>query len=113
MSRVLSVLGVLLVVALSMGFAALNSDQTVTLHLGFVTFYHVSLTTVAFAALLFGMLIMLVAGVRSDLRVRSILRARLAAEDEEERTRFVDRTQRDLFESGSQGAQKEGGAGHE
>ncbi len=101
MSRVLSVLGLLVVVVLSMGFAALNSGQDVTLRLGFVTFYRVSMTAVAFGGLILGMVIMLVAGVRSDLRVRAILRARLAAEDEEERQRFVDRTQRDLFESGT------------
>ncbi len=105
MGRALSVLGLALVAALALGFAALNTDQHVTLHLGFATFYRVSLTTVAFGGLIIGMVIMLVAGIRSDLRVRSILRARLAAEDEEERARFVDRTQRDLFEStgGDQG----------
>lgn len=111
MSRVLSVLGVLVVIVLAMGFAALNTGQHVTLHLGFITFHRVSLTSVAFAALLVGMLVMLVAGIRSDLRVRAILRARLAQEDEEERTRFVDRTQRDLFESGA--SQDNGGTGHD
>lgn len=111
MSRVLSVLGVLVIIVLAMGFAALNTAQHVTLHLGFVTFYHVSITSVAFGALIVGMLVMLVAGIRSDLRVRTILRARLAQEDEEERTRFVDRTQRDLFESGV--SQDDGGTGHD
>ncbi len=101
MSRVVTALGVLAVVIASMAFAALNSTQYVTLHLGFATFYRVSLTTVAFAGLIGGMLIMLVAGIRSDLKVRRILRARLREEDEEERARFVDHTQRDLFESGS------------
>lgn len=103
MGRVLSVLGLLVVVVLSMGFAALNSGQHVTLHLGFVTLYRVSMTAVAFGGLILGMVIMLIAGIRSDLRVRAILRARLVAEDEEERARFVDRTQRDLFEGGTHG----------
>ena len=83
--------------ALAMGFASLNSGQRVTLRLGLFTFYGVPLTVVAFASLLLGMVVMLVAGIRSDLKVRSILRARLEAEDLEERSRFVDRDQQDLF----------------
>lgn len=88
--------------ALAMGFASLNSGQRVTLRLGFVTFYGVPLTVVAFASLLVGMLVMLVAGVRSDLKVRRILRARLEAEDLEERNRFIDRDQQDLFVEGKE-----------
>lgn len=98
MSRLLSALGVLAILFLSMGFASLNSGQRVTLRLGLVSFYAVPLTVVAFGSLILGMLIMLVAGVRSDLKVRRILRARLVDEDREERERFVDRDQRDLFE---------------
>jgi hypothetical protein len=88
--------------AIAMGFASLNSGQRITLRLGFVTFYGVSLTVVAFASLLLGMLVMLVAGVSSDLKVRRILRARLEAEDLEERSRFVDRDQQDLFGEGKE-----------
>ena len=88
--------------ALAMGFASLNSGQRVTLRLGFVTFYGVPLTVVAFASLLVGMLVMLIAGVRSDLKVRRILRARLEAEDIEERNRFIDRDQQDLFVEGKE-----------
>lgn len=99
MSRLPGVIGVLLVLVLSMGFAALNGGQRVTLRLGVITLYAVPLTLVAFASLILGMLVMLFAGVRSDLRVRRILRDRLAREDEEERARmFVDRDQQDLFE---------------
>jgi uncharacterized integral membrane protein len=94
--------GVLVAVALAMGFASLNSGQRVTLRLGLVTFYGVPLTVVAFASLLAGMLVMLVAGVRSDLKVRRILRARLEAEDLEERARFIDRAQQDLFMEGKE-----------
>lgn len=94
----MSALGVLVVLFLSMGFASLNSGQRVTLRLGFATFYGVPLTVVAFGSVIAGMLIMLVAGIRSDLKVRSILRARLADEAREERERFVDRSQQDLFE---------------
>jgi uncharacterized integral membrane protein len=88
--------------AIAMGFASLNSGQRITLRLGFVTFYGVPLTVVAFASLLLGMLVMLVAGVSSDLKVRRILRARLEAEDLEERSRFVDRDQQDLFGEGKE-----------
>jgi hypothetical protein len=48
------------------------------------------------------MVIMLVAGVQSDLKVRRILRDRLAEEDREERGRFPDRNQRELFEGGGE-----------
>lgn len=94
----MSALGVLVVLFLSMGFASLNSGQRVTLRLGVATFYGVPLTVVAFGSVIAGMLIMLVAGIRSDLKVRSILRARLEDEAREERERFVDRSQQDLFE---------------
>ena len=97
MSRLVAIGAVVVAVALAMGFASLNSGQRVTLRLGLVTLYGVPLTVVAFASLLLGMVVMLVAGIRSDLKVRHILRARLEAEDLEERNRFVDRDQQDLF----------------
>jgi len=99
-SRLLAGAGILLVVALSVAFAALNGNQRVTLRLGFATFYDVPLTVVAFGGLLLGMLIMLVAGIRSDLKVRRILRDRLAQEGLEDQGRFVDQSQQDLFEGG-------------
>jgi hypothetical protein len=96
-SKVLGGAGVIAALALAMGFASLNSGQRVTLRLGLITLYGVPLTVVAFGSVLTGMVVMLVAGVRSDLKVRSILRARLEAEDVEERGRFIDRDQQDLF----------------
>lgn len=103
MNRLLVVLGVAVVLVLSMGFAALNAGQRVTLRLGLLTAYRVPLTVVAFGALVLGMVVMLLAGVYSDLRVRRILRERLAEEDREERARiFVDERQRDLFEQESE-----------
>ena len=102
MSRWAGAAGVLVVLVLSMAFAALNGGQRVTLRLGFATLYRVPLTTVAFGALILGMLVMLVASIHSDLRVRRILRQRLADEDREEKARTaVDRNQRDLFEQES------------
>ena len=100
MSKVLGGAGVIAALALAMGFASLNSGQRVTLRLGLMTLYGVPLTVVAFGSVLAGMVVMLVAGVHSDLKVRSILRARLEAEDLEERGRFVDRDQQDLFGRG-------------
>ena len=97
MNRLAGALGVVAVLLLSMGFASLNSGQRVTLRLGVVTFDRVPLTLVAFGALIAGMFVILVAGVHSDLKVRRILRARLAEEDREERIRFVDRDQQELF----------------
>jgi uncharacterized integral membrane protein len=98
--RWLGALGILAVVGLALGFASLNGGQRVVLRLGFATLYSVPLTVVAFSGLITGMVIMLVAGVTSDLKVRRILRERLAEEAREERSRFVDRAQRDLFEGG-------------
>lgn len=104
MSRLVSALGIVVILVLSMGFASLNSGQRITLRLGFATFYGIPLTVVAFGSLIVGMVVMLVAGIRSDLKVRRILRARLVEEDLEERERFVDRDQQDLFEeAGKQG----------
>ncbi len=97
MSRLAGGAGVLLVLALAMAFASLNGGQRVTLRLGFATFYGVPLTLVAFSGVLVGMVIMLVAGIRSDLKVRRILRERLAEESREESLRFVDRAQQELF----------------
>lgn len=100
LSRLLGGVGIAVVLFLSMAFAAANGGQRVTLRLGFTTFYRVPLTAVAFGALILGMVTMLLAGIHSDLRVRRILRERLADEDREERARiFVDRTQTNLFEA--------------
>jgi len=101
-SRTLTVAGMIAALATALGFASLNSAQRVTLRLGFTTMYGVPLTVVAFASLLIGMLVMLLAGIRSDLKVRRILRARLQAEDREERARFVDQDQHDLFGEGKE-----------
>jgi uncharacterized integral membrane protein len=99
-SRLAGVLGVAGVLVLAMGFAVLNGGQRVTLHLGLVTLYGVPLTVVAFGGLMVGMVIMLGASVHSDLKVRRILRARLAEEGQHDRDRYIDLNQRDLFEEG-------------
>jgi len=92
---------VLLVLLLSVAFAALNGGQRVTLRLGFATLYQVPLSVIAFGALVLGMVVMLISGIHSDLKVRRILRERLAEEDREERARaYIDRNQKDLFEEG-------------
>lgn len=101
MSRFLRGGGVTALIVFSLGFAWLNSSQRVTLRLGVVTLYGVPLTAVAFASVIAGMIVMLVAGVRSDLKVRKVLRARLAQEDREERERIIDTSQQDLFPSES------------
>ncbi len=98
MSRFAGPAGVLVVLSLSMVFAALNGDQRVTLRFGLATLYRVPVTAVVFGALILGVVVMLVAGIHSDLKVRRILRERLAEEDREEKARAVDRSQRDLFE---------------
>jgi uncharacterized integral membrane protein len=97
LTRFAGAAGVAIVLVLSMAFAALNGGQRVTIRLGFANFYRVPVTGVAFGALILGMVVMLVAGIHSDLKVRRILRERLAEEDREERAR-IDQSQHDLFE---------------
>lgn len=100
MKKLFTVLSILAVLAGSMGFAALNGGQRVTVRIGVATLYRVPLSVVAFGALILGMVVMLIAGITSDLRVRRILRERLAEEDREERARlYVDHNQTNLFES--------------
>lgn len=101
MSRFVGGVGVVILLSLSLGFATLNSGQRVTLRFGAFTLYGVPLTVVAFGCVITGMVVMLVAGIRSDMKVRRILRARLAEEDREERNRFTDQSQQDLFNAGA------------
>ena len=96
MIRFIGPLGVVSVLVVSILFAALNGVQRVTLNLGVAVLYRVPLTLVGFTGLFMGMVVMLVAGVRSDLRVRALHRQRLEDEDREERA-LIDRTQQDLF----------------
>lgn len=96
MSRWVGAVGVLAVLVFAMMFAALNGHQRVTLDLGILTLYRVPVTVVAFGGLFTGMVIMLVTGIHSDLRVRRILRERLADEYRQEQDR-VDDNQQELF----------------
>jgi uncharacterized integral membrane protein len=96
LSRLIGAVVVLVVLVLVMLFARANGGEEVTLDLGFRTFLGVPLPYVAFGSLFIGMLVMLLAGIHADLRVRRFLRERLATEDREERL-AIDRTQQDLF----------------
>ncbi len=96
MSRITGAAVVLVVLVVVMLFARANGGEQVTLDLGFRTFSGVPLTYVAFGSLFVGMLVMLLAGIHADLKVRRFLRERLADEDRQER-QLVDRTQQDLF----------------
>ena len=86
-----------MVAGLAVVLQSLNGSETVTLKLGVITLYDVPITAVAFFGLLAGMVIMLVTRIHNDLRVRRILRDRLTEEDSEERARFTDHRQHDLF----------------
>ena len=97
MSRIIRAIGILLVVGLAVVLQSLNGSETVTLKLGVITLYDVPITAVAFVGLLAGMVIMLVAGIHNDLRVRRILQDRLTEEDSEEKARVIDHRQHDLF----------------
>ena len=96
MTRLIGPLGVVSILVVSILFAALNGAERVTVNLGVTVLYGVPLTLIGFTGLFMGMVVMLVAGVRSDLKVRAVLRQRLEDEDREERA-LIDRTQQDLF----------------
>jgi uncharacterized integral membrane protein len=97
-SRITGTVVVLVVLFFVMLFARANGAERVTLDLGVHTVYRVPLTYVAFGSLFVGMLVMLLAGIHADLRVRRFLRERLEDEDRAER-RLIDRNQQDLFAS--------------
>ena len=97
MTRLLGVLALLCGLLAAMVFAALNGGHRVTLDLWIVTFYRVPVAFVAFGSLFAGMLVMLLAGIHTDLKVRRILKGRLEDEAREERER-IDRNQQDLFQ---------------
>ena len=106
MIRLVGPLGVLAVLVVAIFFATWNGDQRVTLNLGVIVLYNVPLTLVGFTGLSLGMVVMLVAGIRSDFKVRAVLRQRLEDEDREERA-LIDRNQQDLFSPPSM--EEEGG----
>ena len=101
MSRLVGVLAVLFVLFTAMGLAVANVGHRVTFSLGFIVFYQVPVTLVAFSGLFVGMLVMFATGVHSDLKVRRILRERLAEDARREQT-WIDRNQRDLFAGGAE-----------
>jgi hypothetical protein len=107
MSRYLGIAAAAFVVLLATAFAAANVGHRATLSLGLLTLYRVPVTLVAFSGLLVGMLVMFATGVHSDLKVRRILRERLAEETRKEQG-WIDRNQRDLF---AQDPEVEGGTG--
>jgi uncharacterized integral membrane protein len=109
MSRLFGVVTLLLVVIGAMAFAAANAGHRVTLSLGFITFYQVPVTLVAFSGLFVGMLAMFATGIHSDLKVRRILRERLEEESRREQI-WIDRTQQDLFAENA-GVESNGASG--
>jgi uncharacterized integral membrane protein len=96
-SRLAGTIAVVVVLASVLLFARWNGAERMTLDLGLWTFYRVPMTWVVFASFLLGMLVMLLAGLHADLRVRRFLRSRYAAEDEDPHLSRGDRLQRDLF----------------
>ncbi len=106
MSRIAGPLGVLAVLVVAMVFTALIGGQRVTVDLGIVVLNRVPVTMVAIGGLFTGMVVMLIAGVQSDLKVRAILRERLKTEDREERA-LIDRTQQELFAKPPVGEEEE------
>lgn len=81
MSRFLGVLGILVILVGVMVFARLNGAESATVELGVATFQDVPITFVLFAGLILGMVVMLLAGLHADLKVRRLLRQRLADDE--------------------------------
>lgn len=80
MSRLPERLAALLILTAVAGFAYFNAAERVTLHLGLLVLHRVPLSLVITGAAFLGMLAMFVVGLRVDLRVRRLLRERLARE---------------------------------
>jgi hypothetical protein len=97
MSRFFGIFAVAVTLLGAAWFSGLNAGHRVAIDLGLFRFPRVPIVVVAFAGMFIGMVVMLIAGLHTDLRVRTILRERLIAEDREERG-FVDRSQTELFE---------------
>jgi uncharacterized integral membrane protein len=68
------ILGGLLVILALTWFASANGDQSVDVRLGLFTLRGLSLPVVIFAAVIVGMLIVLAAGLRGDLRTGEAMR---------------------------------------
>ena len=64
------ILNFVVAAAVATAFALANGGQRVRVELGFVTLRSVSLPLVVFAAVLLGMVAVLLAGLRADLRNR-------------------------------------------
>lgn len=96
MTRWAGALGLLGLLILASGFAALNGDRRVSIDFWVGTLHRVPLTFIVFGSLLLGMLLMLAVGVRSDLKVRRILRERLGG-DADTGDAAHDGLQQDLF----------------
>ncbi len=76
MSRLLVLVGLAAVVALGIGFAVANQGNEAMVGLGIVTLREVPVTFVAFGGMVVGMVVVVAAGIHTDLRVRRLLRER-------------------------------------
>lgn len=101
MTRWVGVFGLLVLLLISSVFAALNGDRRVSIDFGVGMMHRVPVTFVVFGSVLMGMLVMLAVGVRSDLKVRRILKERLGSEVQQDDDAH-DRLQQDLFGESSE-----------
>ena len=76
MKRFYGLAGLAAVVLLGVAFARGNAGREVAINLGIVTLDSVPVTFVAFGGMVVGMAVVLVAGIRADLKVRRLLRER-------------------------------------
>ncbi len=76
MKRFYGLAGLAAVVLLGVAFARGNAGREVAINLGIITLDSVPVTFVAFGGMVVGMAVVLVAGIRADLKVRRLLRER-------------------------------------
>lgn len=74
MNRLRPWLLVLGLAAFSAWFAAANGHQRVSLHLGLFTVRSISVPALVFSSVILGMVVVMLTGLRADLRTRGMLR---------------------------------------
>jgi len=93
--KILGPLGATGLLVLVVVFAIQNDFQRVRVNVGSISFDRVPVSLLAIVGLILGMLLMLLVGLESDLKVRNILRERLREESKSEDTMGNDDYQED------------------
>ena len=68
--------GIAFLIAVAALFSFLNAGERVTMNVGLITFYRISLVGVVFSVFLLGMVAMFLFGIQQDRRLRTLLLSR-------------------------------------